>query len=250
MKCDAIPFQLILLFTLITTILPANAGLVQAVGDDHILNHVGPTNEVVGAGADLVREVLTRAGIQHTVTVYPWARAYSMAETLPDVLLFPLGRTAERETRFKWVGEISPVEYQLVKLKSRTDIHIDTVDDARGYQIGVQNQDIAHKFLLNKHFPIRSIQVTPGYDQAFSKLMLGRVDLVPRSQLGIRDFCEKSPANCDKIEIAYRLHEMDTSLFMAFSNKTSDITVEKARKAYREIRADGTWQKIMSPMLP
>lgn len=222
---------------------------VQVVGDDHILSHAGANNEVTGAGADLVREVMRRANISFTFSILPWARAYALAEGSGEVMIINLGRTAEREHKFKWVGEIIPVEYRMVKLKSRKDIQIKTLDDARPLQIGVQNQDICHRYLIGKDFPAASLQVSAGYEQAFAKLLMARVDLVPRSHIGIRDFCERSPQDCDKIETAYRLNEVNTSLYMAFSKQTPDEMVVRARKAYEEIRADGTWQKIMAPLL-
>lgn len=225
------------------------APAVQVVGDDHILSRPMPNNEVTGPGADLVREVLHRANIPFTFHILPWARAYAMAEGAGEVMIINLGRTAERENKFKWVGEIIPVEYRMVKLKSRKDIQIKSLDDARGLQIGVQNQDICHRYLIGKGFATTSLQITAGYDQAFTKLLLERVDLVPRSHIGIRDFCEKSPQDCDKIETAYRLDEVNTSLYMAFSKQTPDEVVARARKAYEQIRLDGTWQKIMAPLL-
>ncbi|MEN9865086.1 MAG: hypothetical protein RL748_676 [Pseudomonadota bacterium] len=222
---------------------------IQVVGDSHILSRPGHNHEVSGPGADLVREVMHRANLPFTFNILPWARAYAIAEGPDEVMIINLGRTAERENKFKWVGEIIPVEYRMVKLKSRRDIQIKTLDDARNFQIGVQNQDICHRYLINKGFPSSALQTSAGYEQAFAKLLVDRVDLVPRSHIGIRDFCEKSPQDCDKIEVAYRLDEVNTSLFMAFSKHTPDEVVARARKAYEQIRADGTWQKIMAPLL-
>ncbi len=228
---------------------PDAAHAVQVVGDDHILSRPTANNEVTGPGAELVREVMHRAHIPFSINILPWARAYAMAEGAGEVMIINLGRTAEREAKFKWVGEIIPVEYRMVKLKSRKDIQIKSLDDARTLQIGVQNQDICHRYLMSKGFPASSLQITAGYDQAFTKLLLERVDLVPRSHIGIRDFCEKSPQDCDKIETAFRLDEVNTSLYMAFSKQTPDELVARARKAYEQIRLDGTWQKIMAPLL-
>lgn len=234
---------------LLTLDAAAAAEAVKVVGDDHILSRMSANNEVTGPGSELVREVMQRANLPFSLNILPWARAYAMAEGQGDVMIINLGRTPERETKFKWVGEMIPVEYRLVKLKSRKDINIKHLDDARSLQIGVQNQDICHRYLLGKGFPLSSLQVTAGYDQAFSKLLLERVDLVPRSHIGIRDFCEKSPQDCDKIETAYRLDEVNTSLYMAFGKQAPDELVARVRKAYEQVRADGTWQKIMAPLL-
>ena len=230
--------------------------VVQVVGTDHFLNRAAPTPNAggpgagaVGAAADLAHEVLTRAAVEHTITIYPWARAYSMAKTQPNTLILSMARTPEREQEFKWVGEIAVVRYHLFKLKSRRDIVIKTLDDAKKYQIGVVNQDIAHQHLIARKFPDSALQVTVNYTQSFKKLLLGRVDLVPRSQLGFKQFCEESPLDCDRIDTAYLIDEMDTSLYMAFSKQTSDQLFNRVKTAYDEVRADGTWERIMATAL-
>jgi polar amino acid transport system substrate-binding protein len=234
--------------------LAVQAETVQVVGTDHFLNRAasgatGAAREAVGPAVDLAHEVLMKAGIEHTILIYPWARAYGMTETEPNVLILSMARTPEREAKFKWVGEIAPVQYRLYKLKSRKDIRIRNLDDVKKYQVGVVNQDIAHQYLLAKKIPENAIQVTPTYSQSFRKLIAERVDLVPRSQFGFRQFCEESPADCDKIDTAYDLDEMNSSLYMAFGKQTSDEVFNKVRKAYEQVRANGTWENIIGPLL-
>jgi polar amino acid transport system substrate-binding protein len=231
-----------------------HAQVISAVGTDHFLNRAQPSKGgeppgAVGAAVDLVHEVLKRAGFEHTITTYPWARAYFMAQTEANVLILSMARTPEREQGFKWVGEIAPVQYRLFKLKSRQDIRIKSLDDVKKFQIGVVSQDIAHLYLLERKIPDSAMQVTPSYSQAFKKLVVGRVDLVPRSQFGLKQFCDEAPADCDKIDSAYTMDEMNSSLYMAFSKQTSDEIVNKTRKAYEQIRAEGTWAKIIEPVL-
>lgn len=234
--------------------LPAHAQLISVVGTDHYLNRAVASKDsdapgAVGPGADLAREVLKRAGFEHTITIYPWARAYFMAQTEPNVMIISMARTPEREQDFKWVGEVAPVQYRLFKLKSRQDIRIKTLDDVKKFKIGVVSQDVAHLYLIHKRVPVSALQVTPSYSLAFKMLVAGRIDLVPRSQFGLKQFCEEAPADCGKIDSAYMMDEINSSLFMAFSKQTSDEVVNKTRKAYDQIRAEGTLATIIEPAL-
>jgi polar amino acid transport system substrate-binding protein len=42
--------------------------------------------------------------------VYPWVRAYKMAQTTPNVMLFSILLNPQRENLFKWVGALHPFQ--------------------------------------------------------------------------------------------------------------------------------------------
>ncbi|MDP6688032.1 MAG: transporter substrate-binding domain-containing protein [Alphaproteobacteria bacterium] len=56
---------------------------------------------VKGSATKIVRAVLERAGIDYSIQVYPWARAYKTALNRESVVLFAVVRTEEREKLFK-----------------------------------------------------------------------------------------------------------------------------------------------------
>jgi len=224
----------------------AKAEPVHAVAEeDAVLHYTAPGGEVAGPGAKLVREVLRRAGLQYDLKIYPWPRACMMAQTQSNILIFSMARTREREDKFKWVGEVIPVEFRLIKLKSRTDITLRTLDDARKYSIGVINQDVAHRFFVKKGFLADKLDLAPNSDLNLEKLLLGRTDLMVASASNPRSICRHKPNACDKIDTVFKIDEMKTSLYMAFSEATPDSVVTRARHAYDTMRADGTWDRIM-----
>src|SRR5512145_1222837 len=95
----------------------------------------GPANEIAEA-------TLKRAGFSgYSITLYPWARAYDMAQQEPNVLIYLIARTPEREPRFKWVGEFIRVDYFLYKLRDSKGVAVSSLDQARGYSIGVMRDD-------------------------------------------------------------------------------------------------------------
>ena len=225
----------------------AHAQLVHVVTEDNPkLDSAGAGQAVVGPGADLVREVLRRADLQHDMHIYPWSRAYSMALAQENILIFAIGRTLERERKFKWVGEIVNAKFSFYKLKSRTDITLKKLDDARNYSTGVTYQDITHQFLVQKGFSPAKLDLANDSDQNFDKLLVHRMDLVFTSVSNVDVACARDASICGKIEQALAVDELNTPMYMAFSEATPDAIVARARKAYDSMRKDGTWARIMS----
>jgi len=204
--------------------------------------------KIQGPATALVEATLKTAKLDYKLDVYPWARAMSMATEQPNVLIFSLGRTAEREPNFKWVGEITPFRYNLYKLKSRADIKLTKLDDAKKYTIGVVRDDVLAKHLLGKGF---TAGATPGLQEVASndlnlkKLESGRIDLLPISQAALDVRCEKNNVDCGLFEPAYEL-ELVNHLYMAYSKSTPDDVVERTRAAYHALAKDGTVKKLLS----
>ena len=73
---------------------------------------------------EVVEEILKRIKINYKLGIYPWARAYQVAQDAPNVLIYSTGRNDQRENLFKWVGVIAPFDVYLYRLKSRPDIKV------------------------------------------------------------------------------------------------------------------------------
>ena len=61
---------------------------------------------LTGYTVELVREIQKRVGNQDEIKMVPWARGYEMIQKYPDVVLFQMSRSAEREKMFNWVGPV------------------------------------------------------------------------------------------------------------------------------------------------
>ena len=87
-----------------------------------------------GFAIELVEAMKKYAGINEKIEVYPWARAYNMALIKPNTFIFSLARTKEREDLFKWIGDYFMATTAIYALKSRTDIVITSLEDAKNIQ--------------------------------------------------------------------------------------------------------------------
>jgi len=73
-------------------------------------------DSIAGLSTDIVRQVLDRAGLSYKIELMPWSRAYGLAtdESRKNVLIYTIARTAERETKFQWLVQLSAGEGALI----------------------------------------------------------------------------------------------------------------------------------------
>lgn len=196
-----------------------------------------------GPATEVVEMTLARAGLaDHTVSVYPWARSYDLALHEPNVLIFMIARTPAREPLFKWAGEFMKIEYHLYKLKERADLRVRSLDDARGHAIGVVRDDVRQQFLQRKG--LARLVVSAETADSFRKLLNRQVDLLPLTRAEAASLCRQSGTDCGRLERVLTLHELSTSLYMAYSAATPDATVDRTRRAFAQVKAEGGLKRL------
>src|ERR1700761_8052778 len=99
----------ILLATLLLTLSATSSGTehLTAVTEEFRPMNYTENGELRGYTVDIVRELLARANIGYSLASYPWARTYQMAQRQPDVLIFSIVRTPEREKQFRWIAPVA-----------------------------------------------------------------------------------------------------------------------------------------------
>lgn len=200
--------------------------------------------KAAGEATEIVEMALQRAGLKdYRINVYPWARAYNLALLEPNVLIYLIARTPEREALFKWVGEIVSLQNSLYKLKERKDITVHSLADAKKYTIGVLRDDVRHQYLQQQGFP--KLELTSQQIDNLRKLELHRIDMFPMLDQGLAALCKKFGNDCSRLEKAYTLDDLKVKLYIAYSKTTADGIVEKTRTALAQIKAEGTLDKIM-----
>lgn len=208
---------------------------------------------VTGLSTEVVEAVLKEIGVDASIQSMPWARAYDMAQNTENVLIYSITRTPAREKLFKWVGIIAPTDWYLFTLKSRGDIKLRRLDDARPYQIATVNEDAGEQYLVGKGFTIgRNLQQSNRYEANYEKLRLGRVDLWVANELNALYLTRRAGDDPDKV-LVRALHIPDMSaepgLSMAFGPKTSDALVQRFRAGLETIKKNGTYDTLRKKWL-
>ncbi|PCJ60245.1 MAG: amino acid ABC transporter substrate-binding protein [Planctomycetota bacterium] len=188
-------------------------------------------NIIKGTSTEIVRKVLSETPFEYKMFLYPWARSFTMASSEPNVLIFAIVRTEEREKLFKWVGPVAPSDKVFFyKLKSRTDIKATSIDDLKSLNIGTNQLSDKHAYLKKNNF--NKITLISNQDATVKQLMAGRIDLLIKHENNLKSILENNNVSKDKIETV--LLAFESKPYMAFSNKTSDQIVEKAISAYQK----------------
>ena len=187
---------------------------------------------VKGTATEVVKAVMDHSGLEYSLDVYPWARALKYATAKPNTMIFALGRSPERENKFKWVGPVTPSNNgNFYRLRTRNDIVTNTLQDAKKYSISTNNRSASQSLLQKKGFT----DVEYGWHQELSIKMLirGRVDLLVMTEQAVKGHFEKLNLSTDLVEPVFLLLKAES--FMAFSLQTDDSVVEKVRRSYREL---------------
>ncbi len=200
-----------------------------------------------GEATRFVELLLKQAGIDYQLNYLPWRRAYHNGRKQANVLIYPLARTQKREQDFIWIGALVPIRYYLFQLKDRSDIQLQTLSDARPYQIGVVNYHAHHEMLLDKGF--EQLQPVNNSAQNLKKLMLERVDLFAMSDGGIFPLCQRTEIDCQKIKPAVEIDGVVNGLYMALSLDSDPALVKKLRSAFEALKEDGTHGRLFSTRL-
>lgn len=237
---------------LMTTVQAASLPAMVVVTEDAQPLHYVWQGQLQGEAPTLIDQLLREAGIRYSQQVYPWARAYVMASSLPNVLIYSIARTPEREAQFHWVGKLLTVQYAMYALQARQDIRARTMEDLHNYRLGVTAHDVRANWLREQGIREVSADRRAGLDVTndslsnMRKLVQGRVDMVPTSVLGLRSFCLTEKVDCSRFRRVMVL-PFSVDLYVAASLKTSLPVVRALRNAYDHLDRSGRYQRVMAP---
>jgi len=220
-----------------------HAGPLRVVTEETAYSYL-QDGKVVGSATEVVQATLQRAGLEdYQIGLYPWARAYDMALREPGVLVYLIARTPERETLFRWVGEIIRIDYHFYKLRERGDIQVPDLEAAKAYRIGVMRADVRHQYLQANGFT--KIVLTAHNRDNFKRLLNGQVDLVPMPEQDMVTLCNEAGLDPGMVEKVFTPNAA-TQLYMAYSRHTDDDTVQRTQAAFEHLQAEGVVARIMA----
>ncbi|NRQ43868.1 transporter substrate-binding domain-containing protein [Rheinheimera sp. YQF-2] len=203
--------------------------------------------EIAGLSTDLVRATLAKAGVTAQIEVYPWARSFRIAQSRPDVLIYNMARTAEREAQFHWIGTVAAYQLGFVALSHRDDIRIKALSDAVGYTIAVQRDDLAANFLMQNGFSTgKQLVLAADITESWQLLLNGKVDLVVDDAVALTAMAETLSLPRRYLRFVYAIPELAQHTWLAASLETSPELVKRLQQAHSEVATTEYYQKVMS----
>jgi polar amino acid transport system substrate-binding protein len=194
--------------------------------------------KMVGPSADILREVMRRAGFDFSLQAYPWKRAYMMASQQRNTCVYPTTRTPSREAQFKWVGPIGVTEWVLYAAADK-QIRIDSIEQARPFLIGTHLGDSRDEYFRGKGYRVDSVaddHINP------QKLLAHRIDLWAASPSRASALLN-NPAFREKIVPVLRFNRVD--LFLACQLELAPEVLKQMEEALQQMQADGSAKAIV-----
>ena len=198
-----------------------------------------------GMAVEVVREMLKRAGRSEEIEIVPWSRGYNLVTQLPNVLLFAAGRNVERERLLTLIGPLLLVKTELYQ--RRGERWIDRLELAREKAVvGVYRASYFETSARKNGFKLFSLAATP--ERSVRMLLAGRVDLWADSNVSSGAIVMKAGGNPVDIE---RVMTLDvTEMMLAISPGTPESTIQALERALREMKGDGSFQRIHRRWFP
>ncbi len=224
-----------LLLALWCALVPAQAKALTILTEEDAPYNFTRDGVLAGLSVEIVHEVMRRLKVSIPIQVMPWARAYHLGQTHPDVLLFTLARTPEREEFFSWLGPITTNKWVFFARRG-SGITITSLDDTRKLRsIGVYRQDVRHVFLRDQGFT--NLDVAVDTIQTLKQLFAGRVDALLLNDEGMASHLAVVNRTMADVEALYTVKTVD--LYAGFSRGTDPATVAQWTRVFGDLEREG-----------
>jgi polar amino acid transport system substrate-binding protein len=192
-----------------------------------------------GFSVDVVREIQRRVGDTSPIRMAHWANAYTETLSKPNTILFTMVRTSEREKLFQWVGPLMEQRF-ILAVRADSRVTLNSLNDARRLRrIGTVKADYRHVYLAEQGFT--NLDPVDYSDQNIRRLMAGRIDALASSDLTLPAMLAKAGVAPSKVRTGLVISVGHN--YIAFSNRTSEVTVRQWRRALEAMFIDGTIER-------
>jgi len=230
----------------------AGAETIEVLAARFVPLQMSRDGKAVGYVTELAEKVIARVRQKRDINdiqikIQPFRRAIAALQKRPNILFFSLSRTAKREGKFLWVGEVSPYEIFFFKLKTRTDIASTSLAEALrdGHRIGVAAASNTEGLLRDLGFQKGHHYITYShYSKGVAMLFNNRFAMMPLTSFVARANVCRLGFDGDQIEAAIRVDKLSNPLWMVFSKGTPRDLVAAFRTALTEIKQQGVDRKI------
>jgi polar amino acid transport system substrate-binding protein len=203
-------------------------------------------DKLTGINLELVRTMCELNDISCEFNLYPWNRAFRMAEETPSSGLVSAAKTQERETLFKWVGPLVSGQHCIYKLSSRTDITVDDMSSLAKYSIAA-TRDNSHTTMLES-LGLKADKNLRWFARKYSELKpfaAGRVDLIVGSAITIEAQVKHAELELSDIAPVFVIPlPPHNGNYLALNINTSDELVDNLQASLDKIRSQGALELV------
>lgn len=202
--------------------------------------------KATGFVTEIVQEMIVRQDIPDNIRLITWKNAYNLTQFNPNVVLFSIERTPERENLFQWVGPVGKNSATFYAKKG-SGIKIGSMEDAQKVPaIATTTSWFTEQNLKGKGFT--NLVSTPLPETSVKQLMNGDVQLSIFTDITVPEIVKNSGYSMDDLEPVFTVS--NTYFYIAMSLGTPLEMVNQWQSVLDELKVDGTFEKIYRSYIP
>ncbi len=212
-------------------------------------NYQTNKGKLSGPSTEVVRALLKSLKLKTQIEVLPWARAYKLATTEPDVMIFSIIRSPAREPLFHWLEGIGPIDIQVFAMPDAGISSLNNLNTLEDLTLGILRDSSQIDFIKDRYsIPEHNIIAGKSYEQLYRMNQRGRVNLFAAPALLSTYLNHKLNTKVSQQPISvYTIPSTkQRKLHLAFSKATSLDTVAQFRKALATMQQNGEVKQIFA----
>lgn len=214
--------------------------------DNPPLSFTGNSGALSGSTVEMVNAMLEIMGTDYPVNMTAWADAIAQIHLVPNSAAFSTLRSPARETLFKWVGPIAKNRFRFF-VRAGSDIHINTVDDARALgSVATVTGWASYEELAARGFT--NVVTYSAARDVIQKLMQGDVDCVVLNEVGIS--YKLAEAGFTLSDVRHEAVLMEGLNYLAFAIDSDDSYINQWNNAYNQMVSSGKLVEIWGKWFP
>lgn len=199
---------------------------------------------VKGFSVDLIREIALDLKQPIEIELVPSMRAKAMLEGNPRTMMITMLRTADRESKYKWIGPLGDTSIYFYQRKN-SPLVISSLEDAKKVgSIACRQSGLVYSLLRAAGFTNLEAVATSG-QSVYEMLLRGRTDLaVSDSPLGVIYLLKQMNYPLDAV-VQTPVKIVELPAYIACSKDIPDSEVELWQKSLDRLKKSGRFAEIL-----
>jgi polar amino acid transport system substrate-binding protein len=204
------------------------------------------TGEQTGLAIDVIKLLLNDVGHKSTINIYPLTRIKKRHLEDKNNLFVLLYKNIDSLKNYQKVGTITKFPVNIYKLKTRSDITINSLNDFKHYSIGVVRNGSRHNYLIAEGFSDNlKNQIVTSDRQNIYRFFIGRFDLLIENPIVLKYFAMIEKQDLTLVEKLLPLEDLSGDMGLFFSASTDKKLVIKYQKALNKIKKTDIYKNLL-----
>lgn len=205
---------------------------------------INSTGEIDGFAVEAVNKLSHEAGYQTHLDIMPWARAYKLAQNEPNLMIFSMARTEQREAQFHWIGSLCRVPLYIWSLADNPTKHISGIDELKLRSFVVRQDSQFDQYLTSLSFT--NLFRINDVEQTLGMLLKGRAEFTIHGNLQMNYILDNLGVASSQFKRLYRFEDVTSNLSLAFSKDTDVEVLDNYNAAFAAMEASETLSMLQN----